>query len=121
VHPVILHARVRGVPARRRGSCTEEPRHDRNRNRKDKIRRSRELGGTRYGAAARQEGQREQRKRPIHELLTEATEAIRDTDPGDIASVLHRAWTGVCLIGAATEILAVCADADDYRPRRLLA
>jgi hypothetical protein len=58
---------------------------------------------------------------PIHELLTEATEAIRDTDPGDIASVLHRAWTGVCLIGAATEILAVCADADDYRPRRLLA
>jgi hypothetical protein len=93
----------------------------RNRNRKDKIRRSRQLTGTRHAAAARQAGERQQRSRQIHELLTDATDAIRDTDPGNIASALHRAWTGVCLIGAATEILAVCADADDYRPRRLLA
>ena len=43
-------------------------------------------------------GEREQRSRHVHELLTEATNAIRDTDPGNVASALHRAWTGVCLL-----------------------
>ena len=48
----------------------------RNRNRKDKIRRSQQLTGTRHAAAARQEAEREQRSRQIHDLLTEATDAI---------------------------------------------
>jgi hypothetical protein len=110
---------VRGVPARRRGSCTEEHRHDPQPQGQDPPVPAADRDSLRRGS--RQAGEREQHNRQVHELLTEATHAIRDTDPGDIASALHRAWTGVCLIGAATEILSVCADADDYRPRRLLA
>ncbi len=34
--------------------------------------------------------------------------------------MLRAGYTAVCLVGAATEILAVCADTDDYRPRHLL-
>ena len=93
----------------------------RNRNRKDKIRRSRQLTGVRHAAAARQEAEREQRNRQVHDLLTEATKAIGNTDPGDVPSMLRRAWTAVCLIGAATEILAICADTPGDRSRRLLA
>jgi hypothetical protein len=93
----------------------------RNRNRKDKIRRSQQLTGARHAAAARQEAERDQRSRQIHDLLTEATEALGSTDPADAASMLSRAWTAVCLIGAATEILAICASTADTRSRRLLA
>ena len=93
----------------------------RNRNRKDKIRRSQQLTGARHAAAARQEAEREQHSRQIHDLLTEATDAIGKTDPGDVPSMLRRAWTAVCLIGAATEILAICADPAGNRSRRLLA
>lgn len=59
----------------------------RNRNCKDKIRRSRQLTGVRNAAAARQEAEREQRNRQIHDLLTEATKAIGNTDPGDVPSL----------------------------------
>jgi hypothetical protein len=93
----------------------------RNRNRKDKIRRSQQLTGARHAAAARQEAEREQRSRQIHDLLTEATEALGKTDPADVASMLRRAWTAVCLIGATAEMLAICADTADSRSRRLLA
>lgn len=93
----------------------------RNRNRKDKIRRSRQLTGTRHAAAARQEAEREQRGRQIRDLLTEATDTIGKADPGDVPSMLRRAWTAVCLIGAATEILSICGDAAEDRSRRLLS
>jgi len=93
----------------------------RNRNRKDKIRRSQQLTGARHAAAARQEAECEQRSRHIHDLLTEAADALGKTDPGDVPSMLRRAWTAVCLIGAATEILAICADPAGNRSRRLLA
>ena len=93
----------------------------RNRNRKDQIRRSQQLTGARHAAAARQEAEREQRSRQIHDLLTEAADALGKTDPGDVPSMLRRAWTAVCLIGAATEILAICADPAGNRSRRLLA
>lgn len=93
----------------------------RNRNRKDKIRRSEQLTGARHAAAARQDAEREQRGCQIHDLLTEAAGAIGNADPGDVPSVLRRAWAAVCLIGAATEILSVCGDAAEDRSRRLLA
>ncbi len=93
----------------------------RNRNRKDKIRRSQQLSGARRAAAARQEAEREQHSRQIHDLLTEAADALGKTDPSDVPSMLRRAWTAVCLIGAATEILAICADPAGNRSRRLLA
>ena len=57
-------------PARRNTART------RNRNRKLKIRRSQQLTGARHAAAARQEAEREQCSRHIHDLLTEATNAV---------------------------------------------
>ena len=56
----------------------------RNRNRKDKIRRSQQLSGARRAAAARQEAEREQHSRQIHDLLTEAADALGKTDPSDV-------------------------------------
>jgi len=52
---------------------------------------------------------------------TEATEALGSTDPADVTSMVRRAWTAVYLIGAATEMLAICAGTADTRSRRLLA
>jgi hypothetical protein len=93
----------------------------RNRNRKNTIRANRDVRGSGYAEAARVAAEGEQRRRSVHELLAEASGALRVVDVADTAETLRRTWTVVCLIGAAGQILAQCADRDDFLPRWLLA
>jgi hypothetical protein len=93
----------------------------RNRNRRDKIRQPRQNGGIRHAAAARHQAEQEQRSRPVQDLLADAAEALHDSGPADVSVVLRRAWTAVCLTGAAVEVLAACSDSVDDRARCQLA
>jgi hypothetical protein len=54
-------------------------------------------------------------RRPIGDLLAEATAALADTDPADTQAVLTALWRGFCVAGAVGAILAICSDDPDYR------
>ncbi|GAA4612809.1 hypothetical protein GCM10023195_55160 [Actinoallomurus liliacearum] len=90
----------------------------RNRSRKDKIRTRQQVTGESYAEAARKINAR---RRPIEELLRDAAEGVRAVSVDDTLATVQAAWTALCAIGAAGEVLALCADPDDYPPRWLLA
>lgn len=82
----------------------------RNRARKDMIRARQKATGTSYAQSARHTMLR----RPIGDLLREATEDMIAVDASDTAAVLKSAWTALCIIGAAGELLSICAEAEHY-------
>ncbi len=53
---------------------------------------------------------------PVGDLLTDATGQLRVVDAADTAAVLLAAWQGFAAAGAAGELLAACADPEEYRP-----
>ncbi len=89
-----------------------------NRDRKAKIRARQQAAGESYTQAARHI---DHHRRPIQDLLQQATAGLRASDVTDTAAVLRAAWTGLCTIGAAGELLSVCADPGHYPARWLLA
>lgn len=89
-----------------------------NRDRKAKIRARQQAAGESYTQAARHI---DHHRRPIQHLLQQATAGLRAADVTDTAAVLQAAWTGLCTIGAAGELLSACADPDCYPARWLLA
>jgi hypothetical protein len=80
----------------------------RNRNRKDKARQLKREG-VRHAAAVRERDTLTQRDRPVQDLLADAAASVAGADPADAAAILPAAWQAVCIIGAATELLAECA------------
>jgi hypothetical protein len=58
----------------------------------------------------------EHERRPAGDLLREATEQLHAADPADTAAVLRAAWQGFCVAGAAGQLLALCADPEEYPP-----
>jgi hypothetical protein len=88
------------------------------RDRKAKIRARQQAAGESYTQAARHI---DHHRRPIQDLLQQATAGLRAADVTDTTAVLQAAWTGLCTIGAAGELLSICADPGHYPARWLLA
>jgi hypothetical protein len=93
----------------------------RNRNRKDQARQVQRETGSRRAAASRAHDSLKQRSRPVPGLLADAAAAVTAADPADAPGFLSAAWQAVCAVGAAAELLAVCAGTRDYRGRYRLA
>jgi hypothetical protein len=56
-------------------------------------------------------------RRPIQDLLREATRDLANAEAADTAAAVQAAWHGVCVAGAAGELLSVCGDPGEYRAR----
>lgn len=90
----------------------------RDRDRKARIRAKQGATGGSYAEAARQVSRNRQ---PIEDLLRRAAAGMNSADPASPDAMLRAAWTGLCTIGAAGQLLAACADPDHYQGRWLLA
>jgi hypothetical protein len=55
-------------------------------------------------------------RRPIGELLRDATEALYAVEVSDTSTVLEAGWYGFCVAGAAGALLSICADQREYPP-----
>jgi hypothetical protein len=53
---------------------------------------------------------------PIGDLLKGAAGRLRAVDAADTAAVLLASWQGFCVAGAAGQVLAICADPEEYPP-----
>lgn len=52
----------------------------------------------------------------IGELLARAAANVVEADPADLSAVLRSAWYGFITAGAAGQLLAQCADPEQYAP-----
>lgn len=55
-------------------------------------------------------------RRPIGELLDEVEQDLQELDPADTVVALRAVWRAFCVVGAAGELLSICADPDTYGP-----
>lgn len=53
-------------------------------------------------------------RRPIEDLLREATDDLFTVDVADTPVALAKAWRGFCVTGAAGQLLAATAESEDY-------
>ncbi|MGP4027137.1 hypothetical protein [Actinomadura sp. 3N407] len=53
-------------------------------------------------------------RRPIGDLLDEAEQDLQELDPADTVVALRAVWQAFCVVGAAGELLSVCANPDTY-------
>jgi hypothetical protein len=106
-----LAPRAGGVTSGMRGILPGDAVMTRNRERKARIRARQRATGDTFTQAARHIGHH---RRPIQDLLEDAAVGLRAADTTDTAAVLQAAWTALCTIGAAGQMLSICADPDHY-------
>lgn len=53
-------------------------------------------------------------RRPINELIDEARDVLNAVDPADTTAAITALWCGLCVVGAAGNILAICSTNPDY-------
>jgi hypothetical protein len=91
----------------------------RNRERKARIRARQRAAGETFTQAACHTGHH---RRPIEDLLEDAAAGLRAAGTTtDTGAVLQAAWTALCTIGAAGQMLSICADSAHYPACWLLA